>query len=95
MEYGWIDDAENVADFTLDFERPLAVGDVFVDLCTGRRYRVSFLKEQPRVAVHTSLAGLCSEDELSRLRKQRGYIFDVDCKSRCDFVIEATGTAQV
>lgn len=96
MEYTWKHGVEFTSDTTLKTDRPLEVGKVLVDLCTGQRYQVLTIakaKENDRAfatfpedVLHTWDAGSCSEEELARLREKEGYTVTEDCKPFLDVV---------
>ena len=88
MEYTWKHESEFTPDTTLKTNRPLEIGKVLVDLCTGQTYRVHTIakaKENDR-AFTTLPAGSCSEEELAKLREQASYTVTEDCKPFLDVV---------
>ena len=88
MEYIWKHGIEADTDFTLKFDNLLEVGNFFVDLCTGERYKVlAVTKDKGRDAVQTWAAGSCSEEQLARIREKAGYVLTDDCKPRINPVV--------
>ncbi len=90
MEYVWKHGIEAFADFTLKFEIPLEVGNVFVDLYTGERYKVlSVPQEKGRDVVQTWSAGSCSKEGLTEIRRKAGYVVTENGKPRLDVFLDA------
>jgi hypothetical protein len=89
-QYVWRDRLKNLPGvFTLRFQRPLLISDVFVDLCSGERYKVEYVSEQPQKSITTSPLRKCSEKELSDFReKTPSVVVKKDCKSNMEFVLE-------
>src|SRR5712692_11829033 len=90
MEYTWKHGVQLTSYTTLKTNRPLEVGKVLVDLCTGEKYQVLAIgkaKEDDRAfamfpedVVQTWPAGACKEEELAQLRDKAGYTFTETCK---------------
>jgi len=97
MKYTWKHGIQSTSDTTLKTNRPLEVGNVLVDLCTGKKYVVLIIgkaKEHdrafamfPKAVVQTWPAGVCAEEELAHLRERAGYTFTESSEPFLDVVL--------
>jgi len=95
MEYTWKHGIQSISYTTLKTNRPLEVGKVIVDLCTGEKYKVLIIakaKEHDRAftmfpkVVQTWPAGVCTEEELVQHRAKAGYAFTESSEPFLDVV---------
>ena len=96
MEYTWKHGIQFTSYTILKTNRPLEVGTVMVDLCTGEKYKILSIEKAkpndrafesfPEDVVQTWEAGKCREDELAKHREKAGYKPIEACKPFLDVV---------
>lgn len=92
-EYLWKHGVASYSDTILKTNRPLEVGKVMVDLCSGDMYQVvSVTKGEDSDPVENILqtwaVGKCADDVLARYREESEYKHTDDCQPFLDVAFQ-------